>query len=326
MKPSPPWMSTTAVLVAALLVGCASSATGSAGRQSPPCSLGIPLGAGRLLLAPRPQTFYSVDVLNPDVVVFRRHYLMYFSGNDRDNAQGNWRTGLAVASSPLGPFRVQRSLEGNYLNGGTTVWHGRLWHVVEDNPDDRGELASSSDGIHWRHESFLPGLKVAGVTYRGADFSLEPDGSRLGVYMLAVPPTGGIGRSLGLAFYAAGRWADFRIILSIKAVAGLPWASADLGEPAAYYVAGKHYLLFVGLDQANLVRSIGLARESATGWSVCDVGPALPNGAPWGPASSIDPSPVVEGNRLYIYYGATKQNGLVANLGGAIGVRSFVER
>src|SRR4029077_2501170 len=154
-----------AVILALLLVGCGSSATGLADRQSRPCSLGKPVGGGRLLLAPRPGTFYSVDALNPDVVAFRGHYLMYFSGNDSHTADGNWRTGLAVASSPMGPFRIRASLKGNYLNGGTAVWRGRLWHVVEDNPSIRGELANSSDGIAWRHESFLPGFADAGTTY-----------------------------------------------------------------------------------------------------------------------------------------------------------------
>jgi hypothetical protein len=254
---------------------------------------------------------------------------MYFSGNDRHTAEGQWREGLAIAASPTGPFRVQKNLEGNYLNGGATVWHGRLWHVVEDNPVDttdiRSELASSNDGIHWRHESFLPGFSTAGVTYHGADFFLEPEGSHLGVYMLAVPPGGGISRSLGFASYAAGHWSQFHIILPISTVATMSWASADLGEPATFSFAGSHYLLFVGLAQDDLTRSIGLARETTAGWSVCDEMPALPNGARWGPASSIDPSPLINGNRLYLYYGATTTNGLAANLGGSIGVRVFSE-
>jgi hypothetical protein len=251
---------------------------------------------------------------------------MYFSGNDRHTPQGDWRTGLAIASSPTGPFRVQRSVKGDYLNGGTTVWRGRLWHAVEVNPNIRGELASSRDGINWHHESFVPGFAHNGVTYHGADLFLEPDGSRLGVYMLIYPPSGGLGRSLAFASYADGRWSDFHIVLNISAVATLPWASADLGEPAAFHWAGGHYLLFVALRKGNLARSIGLARESASGWSVCGNSPIVANGVPWGPASSIDPSPLVEGNRLYLYYGATRVNGLVADLGGAIGLRVFAER
>lgn len=321
------------VVVACLLAGCGSSGpptTNIAERTSPQCSLGTQLGEGRQLLAPRPRTFYSVDVLNPDVVAFHGRYFRVYSGNDRHTTEGKWRTGLAIAASPTGPFRVQGDLKGNYLNGGTTVWRGRLWHVYEDNPiegpDIRSELASSSDGIHWRHESFLPGFTAAGITYHGADFFLEPEGSRLDLYMLAVPPGGGIRRSLGFASYAAGHWSDFHIILPISAVARMPWASADLGEAATFSVAGNHYLLFVGLAEPSLIRSIGLASESATGWTVCGDTPTTPNGARWGPASSIDPSPLIIGNRLYLYYGATRTNGFGANLSGSAGVRVFAVR
>jgi hypothetical protein len=280
-------------------------------------------GGSENLLVPRAGTFFSVDVLNPDVVVFRGHYFLYFSGNASPKPLGAWQTGLAVASSPTGPFHVVAGFRGNYLNGGTTVWDGRLWHLVEDNPAYRGELASSDNGITWRHESFLPRFAEAGVTYSGADFFVEPEGRRLGVYMLAVSRSGKIGRSLAFVSYADGHWSGFHIILSIKAVAHLPWARADLGEPAAYHGTGTHYLLFVGLKRIGLIRSIGLAKQTITGWRVCGDTPALSNKSTWGAASAVDPSPLVVGQRLYLYYGATKRNGLNADLGGAIVVRVF---
>ncbi len=321
------WIQAATMVLCCLLMGCGSSVSSVADRKSPQCSLGTQLGKGQQLLAPRAGTFYSVDVLNPDVVFFHGRYFMYFSGNDRHTASGNWRTGLAVSRSPEGPFRVERSLLGNYLNGGTTVWHGRLWHVVEDNPanttDIRSELSSSSDGVHWHHQAFLPGFTFNGVTYRGADFFLEPQSSHLGVFMLAVPPNGGIGRSLGFSSYTNGHWSRLHIILGIHAVAALQWANADLGEPATFHVANKHYLLFVGLAQSTLIRSVGLAQGSTYDWTVCSDTPATPNGAQWGPVSSIDPSPLIVGSRLYLYYGATRTAGLAANLGGSVGVRVF---
>jgi hypothetical protein len=312
-----------------IIMGCGSSAGDVANRHLSQCSLGTQRVEERQLLAPHPRTFYSVDVLNPDVVAYRGRYFMYFSGNDRHIAKGDWRTGIAVATSPTGPFRVQGNLRANYLNGGTTVWQGLLWHLVEDKPvegpDIRSELAWSSDGIHWHHRTYLPGFTTDGVTYRGADFFLEPKGSQLGVYMLAVPPGGGIGRSLAFASYADEHWSDFHILVDIRAVAALNWASADLGEPATFYVGKKHYLLFVGLARNDLTRSIGLMSELKTGWDLCSDSPATPNSAPWGPASSIDPSPLTVGKRLYIYYGATRTAGFPSNLGGSVVVRSFNE-
>ncbi len=321
------WTCTAAVALSCVLVGCGSSTTTLVDQTQQRCLLGTPTREERQLIAPRPGTFYSVDVLNPDMVAFHGQYFLYFSGNDRHAAEGNWRTGLAISRSPMGPFRVQKDLVGNYLNGGTTVWNGRLWHIVEDNPVDTtdilGELASSSDGIRWNHQAFLPGFTVDGVTYHGADFFLEPEGSRLDVYMLAVPPSGGLGRSLGFASYSDGHWSPFHIILNIKSVTHMNWSSADLGEPATFYAAGQHYLLFVGLARDDLTRSIGMARESKSVWSICNDDPVIPNTARWGTASSIDPSPLIQGGRLYLYYGATRTAGFPSNLGGSIGVRVF---
>jgi hypothetical protein len=287
------------------------------------CTLGASTGPGTELISPRRNTFYSVDALNPDVVAFKGSYLMYFSGNNQPTANGNWRTGVAIARSPTGPFRIQATFQGNYLNGGTAVWRGQLWHAVELNPNFRGELASSSDGIHWRHESYVPAFTRRGRRYTGADFFLEADGKRLEVYMLAVPSTGGIGRSLAVASYSNGRWTKPRIILDVASFATISWARADLGEPAAFHAGGQHYLLFVGLSR-DLTRSIGLARQDNGAWVSCSSTRALPNDAPWGGASSIDPSPLVLRDRLYLYYGGTRTKGLAADLGGSIGVRVFV--
>ena len=325
MSRGPAKLITKVTALVTLFGGCVSQQTSPLDRQPSACSLGAPIGLPSLVVAPRRGTFYSVDSLNPDVVAFHGRFLMYFSGNDRRTPGGSWRTGLATSSSPNGPFRVQSSLEGNYLNGGTTLWHGRLWHLVEDNPNGRGELASSTNGLTWHHVAFLPHFRHAGTTYHGADFFLEPERSGLGVYMLAVPPGDELGRSLAFVFYARGRWTDFHIVLGIRAVARLAWSRADLGEPAVFYWGGMHYLLFVGLTPITLTRSIGLARESAAGWVVCDSKPAVRNGVAWGAGSSIDPSPLIRGNRLYLYYGATKTNGLAANLGGAILVRVYAK-
>jgi hypothetical protein len=58
---------------------------------------------------------------------------------------------------------------------------------------------------------------------------------------------------------------------AFHAEASLPWASADLGKPATFDAGDQHYLLFVGLAQKDkLTRSIGLARESASGRTVCN--------------------------------------------------------
>jgi hypothetical protein len=101
------WIQAMTMVLCCFLVGCGSSTPNLASRKSMECSLGTQLGEGRQLLAPRAGTFYSVDALNPDVVVFHGRYLMYFSGNDRHTEAGNWRTGLVECQAT---FAVLMSL------------------------------------------------------------------------------------------------------------------------------------------------------------------------------------------------------------------------
>jgi hypothetical protein len=128
-----------AVTLLVMNPGAARAARGS-------CSLGRVV-TERPLLLPRPNTFYSVDALNPDIVRRGRTYYLFFSGNRDHSAAGIWRTGVATARSPLGPFRVRHGLEGRFLNGGTALWHGRFWQATESY-DYGAVLMSSADGLH----------------------------------------------------------------------------------------------------------------------------------------------------------------------------------
>src|SRR4051794_36535798 len=73
----------------------------------------------------------------------------------------------------------------------------------------------------------------------------------------------------------------------------------------------------------DATRTIGLARRSRSGWKRCSLAPLIGSGSPWGPAVSIDPSVLVEGRRMYVYYGAGSGTSIAANLGSAIGVRVY---
>ena len=94
--------------------------------------------------------------------------------------------------------------------------------------------------------------------------------------------------------------------MNIKSVASVALGERRSRGACRVLRCRRAYLLFVGLAQHTLTRSIGLARESTAGWTACGNAPATPNGAPWGAGSSIDPSPLIVGNRLYLYYGATR--------------------
>lgn len=297
---------------------CFAAAPASAAPPAAACDLGTVL-TERTLLTPRADTFYSVDSLNPDVVKRGSTYFMFFSGNDVHTPAGDWRTGVATATRPGGPFRVRNWLRGNFLNGGTAVWRGRFWQAYSHNRRG-GELAVSSDARHWRRVSAIPDLSSRGWPV-SADYFVERRRAGLRVYMLVRSSPVGLNGSLASIDWRHGRWGRFRVLLS---PGRQPWENADLGEPATIGLPDRRLLLYTATASADAIRSIGLAvRDTDGSWARCGTSPLIAPGAAWGPAISIDPSPLREGRRLYVYYGAGTGNSIASDLDGAIGVRVY---
>jgi hypothetical protein len=305
-----------AVLALALL---SAGEAAAAGTRSPRCDLG-PVRAERTLLEPRVGTFYSVDALNPDVVKRGGTYHLFFSGNSLHTPGGQWRTGVATARSPLGPFRVWRGFAGDFLNGGTAVWRGRFWQAYTHNRRG-GELAMSRDGVRWGRVAAIPNLARHGFPL-SADYFLERVPGGLRMYMLVRRALTGLGGGLATIDWRRGRWRRFRTLLFPSALA---WESADIGEPAAVRLRRRRHLLFytatAGIDAR---RTIGFAAQDRAGrWRRCGKRPVIGPGARWAPDVSIDPSLLVEGDRVYVYYGGGRGLSIAADLAGAIGVRVY---
>jgi hypothetical protein len=277
------------------------------------------------LLRPRPLSFYSVDALNPDVVVYHGSYLMYFSGNSVPSAtQPKWVTGLAVASHPMGPFRVDARFRGRYLNGGTTLWRGRLWHLVEIIPGAVNELANSVDGRTWHRVAWLPSFVSNGAQVVGADFSLVVERGELVASMFLVhtrPP--GSAFALGRVHFNGRRWHGFETIL--RRDASLPYEAYDVGEPEVFKAADGETAMLYGATAADKVRSIAMAILQQSRWVRCGDNPVIRAGAPWAHTIAIDPTVLRIGSDTYVYYGGAPTAGLGSNLGGAIGVARFVD-
>jgi hypothetical protein len=297
----------------------ATAASASNATMATRCSLGHVV-AERPLLLPRTGTFYSVDALNPDIVRKGRVYYLFFSGNSEHSPGGVWRTGVAIARSPLGPFRVLPTFQGRFLNGGTTVWHGRFWQATLSY-DYGNVLITSRDARRWRRVASIPapaGWPVA------ADFYLQARPDRLRVFMLVRrSPTIPAGGTIAVMDWirASGRWTRFRTLL---APGVLPWDNLDLGEPALAALPGRALLLYTATAAGTATRTIGIARRLRTGaWQRCARKPLIGSGAPWGTAVSIDPSVLVEGNMTYVYFGAGSGTSIAADLGGGIGVRVY---
>lgn len=317
------WTTGVALLLYATLQGNATTAGARA--AAPYCSLGV-LQRNQPLLRPRPRSFYSVDALNPDVVAYHGKYLMYFSGNSVSSTiQPRWVTGLAVASRPMGPFRVDARFRGHYLNGGTTLWRGRLWHLVEVVPGTVNELATSVDGRTWHHVAWLPTFVSNGVKVAGADFSLFVEHGELvaSMFLVHTRPLGSA-FALGRVHFDGRRWHGFETVL--RRDASLPYEGYDVGEPEIFDTAAGETAMLYGATAADNVRSIAMAVLRQGRWVRCGNNPVIRAGVPWAHTIAIDPSVLRIGPVTYVYYGGASSTGLGSNLSGAIGVARFVDR
>jgi hypothetical protein len=294
-----------------------SASTGPAG-----CTLGR-LRQDRTLLRPRPGSFYSVDALAPDVVRYQRRYLLYFSGNRVASAvHPRWTTGLAVSSNPMGPFRVDGGFRGRYLNGGTTVWRGLLWHLVEVGSGSAGELAVSDDGRAWRHVAWLPAFQMGRAKVVGADFDLSVEHNQLAAYMFLVHPHPlSSAHAFGRALYDGRRWHGFEPVL--RRQASQSYEAFDVGEPDVFTIGGRRAMLYGG-TAANMVRTIAVALARDGRWVRCPHNPIIQAGAPWAPTIAIDPSVLRAGRVTYVYYAGSRTRGLGSNLDGVVGVARYV--
>jgi hypothetical protein len=272
--------------------------------------------AQRVLLRPKAKTFYSVDALNPDVVHHGKRYLLFFSGNDR-TGDSNWRTGVAIAPHPWGPFRVSHR-RWKVVNGGTTIYRGRYYQAATAYGVPQPVMFEGSSFATWRPVSTMP----LGSEWHStqADLYLDPRPTRIDAYFLARPPGSPFGGSIGRAHYRNGRWWGFRRLLSPEPGA---WDWADLGEPAIFRTSGRTYMLYVGMGDAHLPRQVGLAQLTSRGWRRCSTRPLIPAGRSWYRMNAIDPEPLVSGNRLYVYFGGGERPSLGGDMSGVIGVRVY---
>ena len=224
-----------------------------------PCQIGEVVSE-RVVLRPRSGTFYSIDVLNPDVIRWRDGYLMFFSGNRAATDAGVWATGVAVAERPEGPYRVLQRV-GDFYNGGTARWRRQLWHGASDR-DGAPILLRSSDGLAWRKVAGLPENQAwRAIT---SDLYARSVGERLRVYFAG--RSGATGADLGSVTYLGRRrWHGFRKVMRREN----GWDRLDLGEPAVFSLQGRQLMLYGGLGENGEPRHVGLAYKDGSAWRRC---------------------------------------------------------
>jgi hypothetical protein len=286
--------------------------------DSSPCLVLGNAVAERVLLAPQPNTFYSVDVLNPDVIRWRGRFWMFFSGNSEQSERGDWRTGVAVSRSPLGPFGVFQGMAAPFLNGGTRVFGNTLAQVATPSDFSQPVMYRSRNLRSWRASAPMPAPRLGTWNALQSDPYYDPSGR---VYFAGRP--GPSGADIGSRSYLGnGRWGKARLELR----RGTPgaWDGLDLGEPAIVRVRGQAYMLYAAQSVAGGPRQVGLASLTSNGWRRIGPSPLIRSGgAAWHSQNAIDPSPLVVGEKLYIYFGGGKTTSQGGNMNGTIGVRIY---
>jgi hypothetical protein len=162
-------------------------------------------------------------------------------------------------------------------------------------------LYESRDGIDWRRISTMP-MSPNSRRWDSiiSDLSVDPRRGRLDVYFAG--RTGQTGADLGVRRYSNGRWGRTRVVLR----RGGPgtFDAFDLGEPEIVRARGHTYLVYSAMAGFPGPRRIGVARLTATGWQRCGSEPLIDvRPRSWYAQNAIDPSPLVVGDRLYVYFG-----------------------
>jgi hypothetical protein len=149
-----------------------------------------------------------------------------------------------------------------------------------------------------------------------SDLFLVRRPSGLDLYYAGRP--GPSGADLGLIRYRYGRFlAGSEQVLT----RGPDWDGLDLGEPALFHAHGRQFLLYVGLGRSGGPRRIGLAYWSGAGFTRCQR--PLVELTPRYPQNAIDPEPLVENGRLYLYFSGGFRPSLGGNMRGTVWVRVY---
>jgi predicted GH43/DUF377 family glycosyl hydrolase len=252
----------------------------------------------------------------------------FYSGFDGET----WRTGLANSADgihwqPQGAVFAPdpHSWEAGYIagNGSALIYRGEFWYWYVAGPKNAGRigLARSRDGRTWRREP-------APVLWNGPFESwderavADPYVIRIEPYFYlyylgqdrASPPR----QSLGVARSTDGvHWEKLRANPILESGAPGAFDEADQGEPAVWQSHGYYWMLFTGTDFSE-IRRLGLARSTdGVHWTKL---PTVFSGAqPWDAKVICDPSVMVEGGEIHVWFGGGDVASPDENLHGQIG-------
>ncbi len=266
----------------------------------------------------KPGDWDSVDVLNPSVIKTAEGYVNLYSGFDGKL----WRTG--VATSPDGIAWTKRGpilSPGEYIaaNGSVVKFRGTLLYYYQSGRTPRIELAREVSLTSWtvsRAPALSPGPYGSWDERGVADpYVIETEG-RLYLYYI------GLDRArrqrLGVATSSDGiRWSKLVSNPILELGEYGDFDEGGVGEPAVWATRGFYWLLYTGRSRSEQ-RRLGLARSrDGVHWE------KLPNvikgDQPWNSQVLCDPSVLVEGDQVRVWFGGGDLPKPDENIHGQIG-------
>ena len=293
-----------------------------------------PGGDTRLTFAFEPQTgpalergqgWESHDVLNPSVVP-GSPMLNLYSGFDGST----WRTGLATSADGVHWEKAgmvlepnPRTWEGSYIaaNGSALSFNGTLWYWYVAGPRERPRLglARSSDPLRWRKEGapvVEPGPYASWDEMGVADPYVIRRESWFYLYYLGQDRA--LRQRLGVARSRDGiHWEKLRTNPILELGAPGAFDENGLGEPAVWDSHGFYWMLYTGRDLGES-RRLGLARSTdGVHWQKLPA--VFEGGQPWDSKVVCDPTVVVDGPSIRVWFGGGDVATTTENLDGQVG-------
>jgi predicted GH43/DUF377 family glycosyl hydrolase len=311
------------LVAAALLAGCG----GYADFTLPPPGPGPAPSAFTWEAQPAPVLAEAGDALNPSVTARPGGGLVNLYSVFRG---GVWRTALAASPDGVRWEKAGEVLapgpaawEASYIaaNGSALWYEGRFWYWYQAGPrgNPRVGLARSPDGRAWTREA-APVLGYGPYMSWDERATADPYVIRAGpnFYMYYLGQDRAGRQRLGVARSADGlHWRRLRANPILAPGGAGEFDENGVGEPAVWRSHGAWWMLFTGRDRAEN-RRLGLAQSpDGVRWRKL---PAVFAGTePWNARVLCDPTVLVEGGQIRVWFGGGDVASPDENLHGKIG-------
>ena len=259
------------------------------------------------------------DALNPSVAGRVNLYSVY---------DGQWHTALATSDDGVHWLKqgiVLRAAAGSYIAGnGSALSHaGQVWYWYETGAKDRLRisLARSADARAWRAEP-APVLDVGPVGAWDERAVADPYVIRIEpyFYMYYLGQDRAVRQRIGVARSSDGvHWEKLRA----NPVVEMDEEEAGIGEPAVWQSHGFYWMLYTVRDFAEN-RYLRLARSmDGVHWTKLAV--QYRGTQAWNSKVICDPTVVVDGDRIRVWFGGGDVASPDENLHGQIGFATLAK-